>query len=141
MLYLDLDNLKQTNDLLGHQAGSQFLVETSEMLRVTFRETDVLGRLGGDEFAVAGHFNQATVLAATRRLEAFCAVKNAEQGREFVVSLSVGHVTSLAAGKETLNQLLADADHAMYKVKRSKKDPLPEREAMPALGEQGSRSA
>jgi diguanylate cyclase (GGDEF)-like protein len=122
VLYIDLDNLKQTNDTLGHQAGSSFLVETSEILRTTFRESDVLGRIGGDEFAVAGHFGKSAVASATKRLEACCVTKNAEEGRRFELSFSVGHVTSADTDLETLDELLMRADEAMYKVKRSKKD-------------------
>jgi len=122
VLYIDLDNLKQTNDTLGHQAGSAFLVETSEILRTTFRESDVLGRIGGDEFAVAGHFGKAAIASATKRLEACCATKNAEEGRRFELSFSVGHVTSADTDLETLDELLMRADEAMYKVKRSKKE-------------------
>ena len=88
VMYIDLDNLKHTNDTLGHEAGSAFLAETSEILRNTFRETDVLGRIGGDEFAIAGHFNTASVFMATQRLEASCAERNAESGRQFVLSLA-----------------------------------------------------
>jgi diguanylate cyclase (GGDEF)-like protein len=130
VMYIDLDNLKQTNDALGHETGSAFLAETSEILRNTFRETDLLGRIGGDEFAVAGHFNTTSVLMAKHRLEASCAERNSEKGRQFALSFSVGHVTTASAGRETLDELLAKADQAMYTVKRSKKD----RESQGVLG-------
>jgi diguanylate cyclase (GGDEF)-like protein len=122
VLYIDLDNLKQTNDSLGHQAGSEFLVETSEILRATFRETDVLGRIGGDEFAVAGNFSRSAIETTTQRLETCCAEKNAEDGRRYALSFSVGHVTSTETGNETLDDLLVRADQAMYQDKRVKKD-------------------
>jgi diguanylate cyclase (GGDEF)-like protein len=134
VLFIDLDNLKMANDSLGHSAGSKLLVETSEILQQTFRESDVLGRIGGDEFAVAGHFSEEAIEAATERLETCCAEKNAEDGRRYALSFSVGHVTSMNSdtNAETLNELLARADQAMYRVKRSKKDKKLQGKAEPA---------
>ena len=57
VLFVDLDDLKQINDIHGHGVGSATLRETAELLQETFRETDVIGRVGGDEFAVAGQFS------------------------------------------------------------------------------------
>jgi diguanylate cyclase (GGDEF)-like protein len=68
VLFIDLDNLKQINDSLGHSTGSAFLAETGVILRGAFRETDVLGRIGGDEFAVAGQFGQMAISLAAQRL-------------------------------------------------------------------------
>jgi diguanylate cyclase (GGDEF)-like protein len=135
VLYIDLDNLKQTNDSLGHQAGSAFLAETGEILRDTFRETDLLGRIGGDEFAVAGQFSQLSMALAAQRLEARCKEKNAETGRQFALSFSLGHVTAEEGKKETLEELLVKADQAMYEAKRGKKTRQAE-ERLPRLREQ-----
>mgnify|MGYP000515866389 CR=1 FL=1 len=52
MLYIDVNGLKETNDTLGHSAGSDLLIATAEVLRRCFRDGDVIGRIGGDEFAV-----------------------------------------------------------------------------------------
>jgi diguanylate cyclase (GGDEF)-like protein len=57
VLFIDLDDLKRINDFHGHGVGSAALNETGELIKTTFRETDVIGRVGGDEFAVAGQFN------------------------------------------------------------------------------------
>jgi len=141
VLFIDLDNLKFANDSLGHSAGSMFLVETSVILQLTFRESDVLGRIGGDEFAVAGHFNKAAIAAAIERLEACCVEKNAEEGRQYELSFSVGHVTTSGTEKETLDQLLARADQEMYKVKRSKKDLNPRSMSETLRGKHGPQSA
>ena len=72
VLFIDLDDLKQTNDLLGHQAGSEFLIETGEILKDTFRETDVFGRIGGDEFAVAGQFQPVGNIACSTAAGRVC---------------------------------------------------------------------
>jgi len=138
VIYVDLDNLKGINDSLGHQTGSTFLTETSEILQTTFRETDVLGRIGGDEFAVAGHFSRSAIAAAIQRLETCCEEKNAQEGRQYALSFSVGHVTTAETGTETLDDLLAWADEAMYKMKRSKKNGKLEGNAGPPRGKHGA---
>ena len=121
VLFIDLDNLKEINDSLGHPAGSACLVETGEILRDAFRETDVLGRVGGDEFAVAGQFNRMAITRAARRLEEFVARRNAKAGREVDLAFSVGYVTSDFGDGASLDELLAEADHAMYEEKRRRK--------------------
>ncbi len=124
VLFIDLDNLKEVNDSLGHPAGSAFLMETGEILRDAFRETDVLGRVGGDEFAVAGQFSRAAISQAARRLEEFAARHNAKSGRAADLSFSAGHVTSDAGDRDSLDEMLAEADRAMYEEKRRRKAPL-----------------
>ena len=52
MLYADLDNLKIINDTLGHQEGDRALIETADILRNNFRQSDIIARIGGDEFVV-----------------------------------------------------------------------------------------
>ena len=121
VLFIDLDNLKEINDTLGHRAGSQFLAETAEILKRSFRETDVVGRVGGDEFAVAGQFSPNGVALATSRLREAAAEQTAKAARPLALSFSIGHVTSEKPARETLDELLAKADGAMYEEKRRKK--------------------
>jgi diguanylate cyclase (GGDEF)-like protein len=121
VLYIDLDNLKQINDSMGHDTGSSFLAETGKLLKATFRETDVLGRIGGDEFAVAGHFSPAAIATAAERLRAASALKNAETDRRHPLSFSIGYATATEHARESLKDLLTAADAAMYEEKRSKK--------------------
>jgi diguanylate cyclase (GGDEF)-like protein len=124
VLFIDLDNLKQINDLHGHSVGSATLTETGELLQATFRETDVLGRIGGDEFAVAGQFSDAAVAVASERLREASAKRNSSHRHRATLSFSIGHVTSDLAGHESLRMLLAKADEAMYEEKRRKKTRL-----------------
>jgi diguanylate cyclase (GGDEF)-like protein len=122
VLFIDLDDLKIINDTLGHHVGSAYISESAEILRATFRDTDVLGRIGGDEFAVAGQFSRRSMAAAVNRLKDACARKNSGEGREYPLSLSIGHVTQDEASKESLDDLMAKADEAMYQAKRQKKE-------------------
>jgi len=121
MLFVDVDDLKQTNDLLGHQTGSDFLVETSEILREACRETDVLGRIGGDEFAVAGQFSAPAIARAAERLQRSAAERNAASDWSVPLSFSVGYITSESPRHDSLDALLAQADEAMYQEKRRRK--------------------
>jgi len=121
VLFLDLDDLKQVNDSLGHDAGSAYLAETGQLLKATFRETDVMARMGGDEFAVAGSFTESSIAVAAQRLRAAAAAKNAETGRSLPLTFSLGFTCATGAPGETLKDLLAEADRAMYSEKRGRK--------------------
>jgi diguanylate cyclase (GGDEF)-like protein len=121
VLFIDLDHLKQINDSFGHDAGSAFLVETAEILKQTFRETDVMGRVGGDEFAVVCQGSHAAISVAAQRLQAACALRNAEPVRRFPLSFSIGFVTAEGPAHQSLKELLTEADKAMYAEKRRKK--------------------
>jgi diguanylate cyclase (GGDEF)-like protein len=121
VLFVDLDNLKQINDELGHGVGSSFLIETGTLLQSTFRETDVIGRIGGDEFAVAGQFSYAGIAAAVRRLEDESESATPDSSGRFPLSLSIGHVTTEDRGHEMIEDLLAKADKAMYEHKKGKR--------------------
>ena len=123
VLFVDVDNLKLINDSLGHAIGSAILVETAEMLKKTFRETDVIGRIGGDEFAVVCQCSHVTISIAANRLEAAAVNRNAQPGRQFPLSFSVGYATADEHGRQSLQELLSLADKAMYEDKRHKKHP------------------
>jgi diguanylate cyclase (GGDEF)-like protein len=121
VLFVDLDDLKQINDLHGHGVGSATLGETAQLLKETFRETDVIGRVGGDEFAIAGQFSDFAVAVAVRRLRDASAERNSSASHKVPLSLSIGHVTSVLTPHQSLDTLLAKADQYMYEEKRRKK--------------------
>ena len=125
VIFIDLDNLKQTNDSLGHLAGSALLTETGAILKATFRETDVLGRIGGDEFAIAGQFGPVMLSIAVERLREAVARRNTEAPERLPLSLSIGHVTGDQNGQISLKELVTEADKAMYKEKRQKIEKRP----------------
>lgn len=122
VLFVDLDNLKQINDSLGHDIGSSFLVDTARILKETFRETDVLGRVGGDEFAVIFQGTHVAMSIAAQRLQLAAKAHNREAGRAFPLSLSVGYVTAEEHQHQSLKELLTAADRAMYDEKRRRKE-------------------
>jgi diguanylate cyclase (GGDEF)-like protein len=120
VVYLDLDHLKITNDTLGHEAGSQLIQVTGQMISQNFRETDVLGRIGGDEFVIAGEGDNPPMPEAVERLVQAVAARNALPESPYPVSFSFGCITEQSS-TETLEQMLGRADKLMYEAKRTRK--------------------
>ncbi|MDX5372977.1 MAG: sensor domain-containing diguanylate cyclase [Pseudomonadaceae bacterium] len=118
LLYVDLDYLKQTNDHFGHAAGDAMLIDAAQLLRSLFRSTDVVARLGGDEFVVlASDYNSGEQVL--RRLQAAVEGFRRRSGRP--LSLSVGLAESSLRSEEGLEELLSQADAAMYADKCSRR--------------------
>ncbi|MGP0100658.1 MAG: putative bifunctional diguanylate cyclase/phosphodiesterase [Solirubrobacteraceae bacterium] len=118
-LFVDLDNFKAINDSLGHAAGDELLQAVASRLSAVVRETDAVGRLGGDEFVVIASelsFAAGPELIAERLLEALDQpFKLAGAGQTCLkITASIG----IAAGdRECADELLRDADVAMYRAK------------------------
>jgi len=121
VLFIDLDNLKRINDELGHTAGSASLSETARLLDSTFRDADVIARIGGDEFVVAGQFDHTAVAASAQRLQQSAAARFSDPSGRFPLSLSIGYATASDIRFDSLKELVARADLAMYEKKRRKK--------------------
>jgi diguanylate cyclase (GGDEF)-like protein len=121
IVYADVDGLKAVNDRFGHGAGDTLLRDFSGVLTSTFRESDVVARVGGDEFCVFGaelDLNPEVLLA---RLEYNIARFNAEQPRPFPLAASAGVWRCPFRGEQTLEELIARADEAMYASKRARR--------------------
>ena len=118
MIFLDLDHFKVVNDSLGHDAGDRLLASVGVRLRAFLREGDTAGRLGGDEFVLVfenlGDEEEASAIAGrvARALETPFAV----DGHDLAVGASVGIVLA-RAGASTPEEMLRDADAAMYRAK------------------------
>lgn len=118
LLLLDLDEFKQVNDVLGHNAGDELIVSIGGLLRRSVRSTDVVARLGGDEFAVLlteGDQAGAERVAANivQRIVDFASTLDGVRRR---VTASVGAVTFSAASEHAAD-ILALADMTMYDAK------------------------
>jgi diguanylate cyclase (GGDEF)-like protein/PAS domain S-box-containing protein len=119
VLFADIDRFKLTNDSLGHQVGDELLVLIADRLRLVTREGDTLARFGGDEFTLLlENIDSPEVAEATaqRMLEAVCAPVTLAGGRTITASVSIG--IALATGGSTPDDVLHDADVAMYQAKR-----------------------
>ncbi len=126
VLFIDLNRFKQLNDTHGHDAGDQLLIEVARRLQRTLRDSDTVARLGGDEFVVlleglAGEADQAAEQAGS-----VAGKINRALSEEFFLSdisykcsASIG--TKLFLGDDVdADQILKDADAAMYKAKNPK---------------------
>jgi len=122
LIFADLDGLKRINDQFGHDAGSQAIVHTANILRTTFRDADVIARMGGDEFAVLALSNepdggQIMVGRVKNVVQQF----NVEQELPYRLSLSLGVVKVDANRTGSIEELLKEADREMYVHKRSER--------------------
>ncbi len=117
-LFVDLDDFKNVNDSLGHQAGDQLLVAVAARLASTLRDADTIGRMGGDEFVVlieAGSHDAGAQLVAERLLSVMREpIELDGTSIPLMVNISIG----IASGNyATAGELLRDADIALYQAK------------------------
>ncbi len=115
--YIDLDNFKLVNDLLGHSVGDNVLSDIGELLRQHFRKGDVVARIGGDEFIII--FTNCDPKRISRRLE-FLRKKIENKFKKFGLSMSFGLAE---APKDALlpSFLVRIADERMYRNKKARK--------------------
>lgn len=143
VLLVDIDHFKLVNDTMGHRAGDQLIARVAAVLRRRLRTTDVAARLGGDEFAILlpstgaeGAAAVAEQIAATVRAESasswltFIPMENGEASQRTEISVSgpprvtvsVG-VAAMAPGvRPSAEELLSQADNAMYEAKEAGRD-------------------
>lgn len=118
LVFADLDGLKRINDTFGHPEGSFALQKTAEILRDTFRQSDIVARLGGDEFAVlAIDVSDSSDPIITSRLEKKLNFYNERNGRGYDISLSIGIRRFDHSSTSSIEKMLEEADRAMYEQK------------------------
>jgi two-component system cell cycle response regulator len=121
MLYGDLDGLKGINDVLGHQKGDWALINIANILKETFRDSDIIARLGGDEFVVMPiETTGDNIGIVLNRLEKAIESDNAKNKRGYELSFSMGTAYFDPWSPCTVDELLSQADKSMYEKKRSK---------------------
>jgi diguanylate cyclase (GGDEF)-like protein len=123
-LYMDIDCFKQINDRYGHRAGDEVLRQVGARLKTVLRENDTVGRLGGDEFVMlvdSVGLDAAPELVAERVLDVLRQAMTLPQSEHPPISItaSVGIATGQPPSAE---DLLQDADLALYKAKEAGKD-------------------
>ncbi len=126
LAYVDLDNFKLMNDLLGHATGDEVLRTTAMTIRDALRPTDLVARIGGDEFAVllpeTTKVDAEQVVARVRR-----ALEKAMWERSWTVTFSMGVVTFLNPPRSVF-EMLGKADQVLYRVKSNGKNRTEQRE-------------
>lgn len=121
IFFADMDNMKWINDNLGHKEGDTALVDTANVLRETFRESDVIGRLGGDEFAVVAMCADTKSLDTLKsRFKTTLQKLNTIPNRQYDLSISLGMSYAKPEASISVETLIEKADSEMYKNKRAK---------------------
>lgn len=122
LISIDLDDLKQINDVFGHSQGDQALIDTAHILKNVFRESDIIARLGGDEFVVlaveTGITEPKTLTTSLLRdVEAF----TTEVLRPYELSFSIGVARYDPENPSPIEKVLIEADVALYRYKKGKR--------------------
>ena len=120
ILLIDLDRFKEINDSMGHSAGDTVLKEVARRVRKALRDTDSVARLGGDEFCIVieGPESRSHVsVAAAKIRRLFEEPVMTAENKEIFIELSIGSALYPEDG-ETMEDLLKNADIAMYEAKR-----------------------
>jgi diguanylate cyclase (GGDEF)-like protein len=124
LIYIDLDGLKQVNDQRGHEAGDQLIRNAAKVLRESFRDSDIVGRIGGDEFVVFATGTSTPVTGVEVRLKQNIEHHNQSYPEQPQLSMSIGVIRCDPHALHTLEDMIYQADAAMYIEKRRKRDRL-----------------
>ncbi|MBW7471457.1 diguanylate cyclase [Marinobacter sp. M216] len=124
VVYIDLDEFKPINDAFGHQAGDRLLVQVAERMRLALREEDTLARLGGDEFAalVINMSDEGNLEGLLSRILSAVSEPVWVSGHRVEVSASIGYTLFPQYPDLDGDQLLRQADQAMYRAKQRGKN-------------------
>jgi diguanylate cyclase (GGDEF)-like protein len=124
LVFLDLNKFKQINDTYGHAEGDKALVAFSEMIKQTFRDSDVFARLGGDEFVVLlTDSSSDAVTAILERFDEDLKTYNEQARRGYDISYSAGVAAYDSAKHKSIEDMLAEADTLMYEQKKQTATP------------------
>ncbi len=122
VIFIDIDDFKTINDTLGHAAGDELLIAISRRLRDCLRPSDTLARLGGDEFAIMLErtASEDEAIQVAERINRRLAERFSIAGQNISVRASAG-IAIGAAGPVTPDELIRNADVAMYRAKQASK--------------------
>jgi diguanylate cyclase (GGDEF)-like protein len=117
-----MDGLKQINDTFGHKEGSQALMEIAQVLRQTFRTSDIIARFGGDEFVVLiKDVSEDCAEIISNAVHRSLGALNAEGNHPYNLSVSIGGAYYDPNHPCPIEELLTRADELMYSNKQHKK--------------------
>jgi diguanylate cyclase (GGDEF)-like protein len=118
MLVFDLNDFKPINDTFGHAEGDRALVAFANLLKESFRDSDVFARIGGDEFvALLVDTDAEKVTGVVQRFRQVLDEYNDREKRGYDIEFSVG--TATLQPEEELDSLMDRADQLMYAAKRA----------------------
>ncbi len=122
LLMIDLDKFKVINDTFGHPVGDRLLMEVGKRLTASVRAVDTVARLGGDEFAVIleEFTSGGELMKAAERVHATLGTAFSIDGEQIMSGASIGIVPDVVA-YATAEDIMRDADIAMYRAKQTEK--------------------
>lgn len=121
VVFADMDNLKQINDIFGHDEGDYAIRKTAEILTMCMRSSDVIARFGGDEFAAFIVTDETDFSIALReRIRAACEQLNSTSGKPYMIRISTGIYEFTCDRDTSLHDVMNRADKLLYENKRYK---------------------
>jgi diguanylate cyclase (GGDEF)-like protein len=125
LVFFDLDKLKHVNDTHGHAEGDRVLKLFAEQMRESFRTSDLFARLGGDEFvALLTNVNFEAINELIKRFDTALQSRCAELSLPYTIGFSYGLVAYEPLKHSSVEDMLHEADSAMYIDKREKRDKI-----------------
>lgn len=118
LFFVDLDGLKDINDVFGHAEGDAALRQAAEALEATFRDSDVVARIGGDEFAALAIEASGQSEASIRERLTECLNSQSRKDTHYQLSVSLGTARFDPWNPVSIRELITEADRAMYRQKR-----------------------
>jgi len=118
VLLIDIDNFKQVNDRWGHDVGDEVLAKTAQIFQSMIRKQDLVGRWGGEEFLIIVPGPCDFKVLAERTRHAIANAKFNHGTSSFGITVSIG--IACAQPSEPIDQILKNADQALYRSKRTK---------------------
>ncbi|HQT82154.1 MAG: hypothetical protein B7Z65_08460 [Ferrovum sp. 21-44-67] len=123
LMFIDLDRFKDTNDILGHDAGDELLIKVSNRLKSSVRSVDTIARIGGDEFIILIENVGKTIIDSTNNTKIIAEhIKSSFNevfiidGKEIFSTCSIG-ITVFSKDKTNTEEIIKEADFAMYESK------------------------
>lgn len=122
LLFADMDSLKVVNDKFGHKDGDFALRNIANILTMSFGPHDVIGRIGGDEFVCFAFIEDSSYInQVQQKIKDFSANLNSTCGKPYFIEMSVGVTEFTCDGEQKIEDLLSQADTALYSNKRYKR--------------------
>ena len=122
LMYVDLDGMKMINDKFGHKEGDRAIIDSANILKASFRESDIIARIGGDEFVVLLTDNSDEEIEHVVINSVMDNVNkhNSQAHNKYALSLSIGIAHFDPGHFDSLETILTEADNSMYENKRNK---------------------
>jgi len=121
LFYIDIDDLKYINDTLGHATGDLAIKDVADFLKSSFRSSDVVTHLSGDEFVILAIQSRESSATMMRKRLQEDIKSHYLLGRSFQLNFSTGVAQYSWKQPKSLDDLMAEADKAMYAAKQAKK--------------------